>query len=152
MKKLFCYLFLLQLIPAVYSQDTGAPLISEKSAFTVGILQGGGSIVGADVEFMLSDRPGIQLGFGFVGFGAGVNYHLKPTIRSSFISLQYWHQGIGDKFAQDVLGPTFVFRGKKWLTFQIGMGAPLSRGPALADNYTQPPVMLLYSVGAYFPF
>lgn len=109
----------------------------KRSSITIGILQGGGSMVGADVEFLLTDRFGLQIGAGYVGFGGGLNYHFKPSIRSSFISLQYWNQGIGDSFSQNVIGPNFVYRGKKWFTAQIGLGVPLKKGPALPDiiNY-----------------
>ncbi len=117
-----------------------------------GILQGGGSLVGADFEIFVSRQLGIQVGAGFTGYGAGVNYHLKPSIRSSFVSLQYWHQGIADSFAQSAVGPNFVYRAKKWFTCQLGLGLPLAEGPALPDDFEQPPVMLLYSIGAYLPF
>src|SRR6218665_3600051 len=37
-----------------------------KSCLTVGILQGGGSLVGVDFEFLLTNGVGIQLGAGIV--------------------------------------------------------------------------------------
>lgn len=136
----------------LFSQKTQENIPYEKrSSITVGIFQGGGSLVGADFEYLLTKRFGLQVGAGIVGFGAGINYHLKPSIRSSFISLQYWNQGIGDSFTQNAIGPNFVFRGKKWFTCQIGFAFPLAKGPALPKNYEQPPVMLLYAIGAYFP-
>lgn len=122
----------------LFSQVEQVSEYAEKiSSITIGILQGGGSMVGADVEFLLTDRFGLQIGAGYVGFGGGLNYHFKPSIRSSFISLQYWNQGIGDSFSQNVIGPNFVYRGKKWFTAQIGLGVPLKKGPALPDiiNY-----------------
>lgn len=125
--------------------------IEKRNSVTVGFMQGGGSLLGADFEFLVSDRLGFQLGAGLVGYGCGLNYHFKPSIRSSFISLQYWNQGIGNSFSQNAIGPNFVFRGDKWFTFQIGLGVPLSRGPALPASFVQPPVMLMYSIGAYFP-
>jgi len=123
----------------------------KKNALTVGILQGGGSLVGVDFETLITDRFGVQFGAGYIGFGGGLNYHLKQSIRSSFISLQYWNQGIGSTFAQNIVGASYVFRGERWFTFQIGMGVPLQKGPALPRSYDQPPVMLMYSIGAYFP-
>jgi len=72
--------------------------VEKRKSITIGILQGGGSLVGFDLEFLLTDRFGFQVGAGFVGYGAGLNYHFKPSIRSSFISLQYWNQGIGRSF------------------------------------------------------
>ena len=124
----------------------------KRNSITIGILQGGGSLIGVDIEFLLTNRFGIQIGAGLVGFGGGLNYHFKPSIRSSFISLQYWNQGIGDSFAQNAIGPNFFYRGKKWFTAQIGLGVPLEKGPAMPDDFVQPPVMLMYSIGAYIPF
>lgn len=137
----------------LFSQEEQISEQTEKrNSITIGILQGGGSLIGADMEFLLTDRFGFQIGAGLVGFGGGLNYHFKPSIRSSFISLQYWNQGIGDSFAQNVIGPNFVYRGKKWFTAQIGLGVPLEKGPAMPDDFVQPPVMLMYSIGAYIPF
>ncbi len=124
----------------------------KRSCITIGIFQGGGSLVGADFEFLLTNHFGVQVGAGYVGFGGGVNFHFKPSVRSSFISLQYWNQGIGDSFAQNAIGPNFVYRGKKWFTAQLGLGMTLQKGPALPDKYEQPPFMLMYSIGAYIPF
>jgi hypothetical protein len=126
--------------------------IEKRNSITIGILQGGGSLIGADLEFLLTDRLGFQLGAGFVGFGGGLNYHFEPSIRSSFISLQYWNQGFGDSFVQNLVGPNYVYRSRKWFTCQIGLGFPLGRGPAMSDDLEQPPVMLTYSIGGYIPF
>lgn len=123
----------------------------KRNSITIGILQGGGSLIGADMEFLLTDQFGFQIGAGLIGFGGGLNYHFKPSIRSSFISLQYWNQGIGDSFTQNIIGPSFVYRGKKWFTFQIGLGVPLEKGPAMPADFEQPPVMLMYSIGGYIP-
>jgi len=137
----------------LFSQEEQVSEQTEKrNSITIGILQGGGSLIGADMEFLLTDRFGFQIGAGLVGFGGGLNYHFKPSIRSSFISLQYWNQGIGNSFAQNEIGPNFVYRGKKWFTAQIGLGVPLEKGPAMPDDFVQPPVMLMYSIGAYIPF
>lgn len=124
----------------------------KKTAITLGLLQGGGSLVGADLEFLLVDKLGIQVGAGLVGFGAGLNYHFKPSIRSSFLSFQYWNQGIGEGFVQSLAGPNFVYRGKKWFTFQVGLGKTLKKGPAFPTGKEMPPVMMMYSIGGYIPF
>ena len=123
-----------------------------KNSLTVGILQGGGALIGADYERLLTKRLGAQIGVGWVGFGAGLNYHFKPSIRSSFISVQYWNQGIGDSFAQNAVGVNYVFRGKEWFTFQIGLGIPIEKGSAMPTTFDMPPVMLMYSIGGYVPF
>ena len=126
--------------------------VKKEYCITMGILQGGGSLIGADLEFLLTSRIGFQVGVGIIGLGTGLNYHLKPWIKSSFFSFQYLNQGIGETFAQNIVGLTYVYRSKKWFTFQAGVGAPLNKGPALPDDYEQPPVMFLYSIGAYIPF
>ncbi|MBP1629890.1 MAG: hypothetical protein H6Q15_783 [Bacteroidetes bacterium] len=126
--------------------------VNMRKSVTIGVMQGGGSLIGADFEFLLTDYFGFQVGAGIVGYGAGLNYHFKPSIRSSFISIQYWNQGIGKSFTQNAIGATYVYRGKKWFTFQIGLGVPLEKGPAMPADFEQPPVMLLYSIGAYIPF
>jgi hypothetical protein len=153
MKK-FILIFLCGLlveITPLFAQDIQSAETEPKAALTVGVLQGGGSLIGADIEFLLGNRVGIQGGAGFVGFGAGLNYHLKPSIRSSFISLQYWHQGAGETFTQSLLGPGFVYRANKIFTASLGLGFALEEGPAWPDDKDQPPVMLTYSIGIYFP-
>lgn len=155
MKKTFLLsLFILSTV-GISAQETVAPVmaapVDKRAAVTVGFLQGGGSLIGVDFEYLAAPRLGLQAGIGYIGFGAGLNYHLRPAINSSFISVAYWHQGIGDTFAQDAVGGVFTFRARKLLSASLGLGIPLSRGPALADDFEQPPVMLLYSIGIYFP-
>ena len=119
---------------------------------TVGILQGGGSLIGADFEFLVEDHYGFQIGGGFVGYGAALNYHFKGGIRSSFLSFGYWHQGHQETYVQSLIGPTFVYRGPRWFTAQIGLGYQLEEGPAAQQlELDLPGTQLLYSIGAYFP-
>lgn len=150
MKRLLFVILLTLSISTLFSQVENSET-EKKTAITIGILQGGGGLVGTDFEFLLSEQLGLQVGAGLFSFGAGINYHFKPSIRSSFISFQYWNQGFGDSFVQSAVGPSFVYRGKKWFTFQIGIGKTLDKGPAFPANREQPPVMLLYSIGAYIP-
>jgi hypothetical protein len=152
MKKIF-YVFVCLLLINVHqvkAQDP-APIEDSKFAVTVGFLNGGGSLIGADFEIMAGDRVGLQLGAGLVGLGAGINYHLKPGIRSSMLSLQYWHQGVGDTYTQSLIGPSYVFRAKKLLTAQIGFGFALEEGPNWPEDKEQPSAMLMYSIGIYLP-
>jgi len=123
-----------------------------KNAITIGILDGGGSLIGFDIEMLLLQNIGIQVGGGLVGFGGGLNVHFKPSVKSSFISVQYWHQGFDKSFAQSLVGPSFVYRSKKWFTFQIGIGFALEKGPAWPSNTKQPEVMLTYAIGGYIPW
>lgn len=132
--------------------DSRETAIEYSGALTMGILQGGGSLVGMDLEYKYSDYLGVQAGIGLVGYGFGLNVHFKPTIRSSFFSLQYWHQGIDNGFTQSVAGPNIVFRGKKWFTAQIGLGFLIKEGPAWPENVEHTPVMLTYALGAYIPW
>jgi hypothetical protein len=131
----------------------------ERVAFTIGLLKGGGSLIGVDVEALLTDRIGLQAGLGLLGFGAGLNYHLSPRINSSFFQLTYWNQGLGDHHMQKLLGPSFVFRAKKILAAQLGLGYVLEMGPGM-DNYLRlnsmdrseyPPVIITYSIGIFIP-
>lgn len=123
-----------------------------KRAVTIGVLEGGGSFVGFDYEMMLTKSAGVQFGAGIIGYGIGINQHFKRTIRSSFLSLQYWHQGLYNSHTQSLIGPNIVFRDKRWFTCQIGFGIALDKGPAWDENTTKPPVMLTYAIGGYIPF
>jgi len=159
MKHFLALLFLLTTIN-LFAQDYYEersqikPTYQPTSCITVGILQGGGSLVGADLEVLLSDRFGAQIGGGIVGFGGGLNFHLKPGIRSSMISLQYWNQGIGNNFTQSLIGPNYVYRSKKWFTFQIGVGAILevNEESGIYEDARIPDAILTYAIGAYFPW
>lgn len=153
-KRLLLVLFVLPSVSLIAQDAIGAGLTSppeKRAAVTVGFLQGGGALIGVDFEYLVTPKIGLQAGAGYIGFGAGVNYHVKPAINSSFVSLAYWHQGIGDTFAQDAIGSVFTFRASKYLSASLGLGIPLSRGPALDIDFEQPPVMLLYSIGIYLP-
>ena len=153
MKKLFIISIISFALTAHLSSqlETDAESTVNKTSLTLGVLQGGGSLVGADFEALLTDRVGVQIGAGFIGYGAGINYHLKPGINTSYISLTYWHQGAGESYTLSLLGPTFVYRAKKIITAQIGLGFVLGHGPAYPSNLTKTPMILLYSIGVYFP-
>ncbi len=45
-------------------------------------------------------------------------------------SINIGQQGVGEILYPDVLGPTFVFRGKKWFTAQLGIGFAVDKGMA----------------------
>ena len=151
MKKILSLILILGSVHLL-AQETPARVRSEeRSALTVGVLKGGGSLIGADLEVLLTERMGIQVGGGLVGFGAGLNFHYQPSIRSSFFSFQYWHQGIGSSFAQSAFGPSFVYRGRKGLSAQIGFAVPLDEGPALPREFADRHLMLTYALGIYLP-
>jgi len=122
-----------------------------KAAMTFGILNGGGGLVGADLEFLVADRVGIQLGAGLVSYGVGINYHLGSGIRTSMINFGLWHQGVGQTHTQTLVGQTYIYRARKLFTSQIGLGFLVKEGPAWPADKTHSPVMLLYSIGFYLP-
>jgi hypothetical protein len=139
-------------------QSTGqnlAPVCrEERTSINTGLLMGGGGLIGADFEFLAGKRVGLQLGGGMGSMGFGINYHFKPCINSQFISIQYFHQGFGENHYASYLGPMYVFRAKKIFQFGIGFGSILTKGPRWETTYankTEPPVILLYNIGLYFP-
>lgn len=137
--------------------DIGLKELTKKSqrevgTFTFGILQGGGGIVGFEIGRLVSKYVGVHIGAGIVSFGGGVDFHFKPTALSSYVSLQYWHQGIKDDFVQSLLGPSYVWRSKFGLTAQIGIGFTVDRSrlgiATVGDNFG----MLTYAIGYYVPW
>ena len=137
--------------------------------FTTGMFYGGGALFGFEFENKFFNRIGIQHGYGcsfskisnpenigllhlgvnYISFGAGLNYHLKPTLRSSYISFQYWTQGVFDEFLQSVTGPVFVYRSKKFFTAQIGLGYVITKKPVFQYQYVKAPFMITYAIGFY---
>ena len=145
------YLFITLL--AVFSVQAMAQRVPspKKCAISAGVLQGGGGLVGVDFEYMFSNHFSAQAGFGLLSFGAGINYHFKPFINSSMISMVYWHQGLGDSHTVGWVGPVYTYRAPKVFQFQIGMGYKANYGPAATSEMRNLPVGLLYSIGVYFP-
>ena len=129
----------------------------ERTSINVGVLMGGGGLIGADLEFLLGKRVGMQIGGGLGSVGAGINYHFKPYINSQFVSVVYWHQGFGNNHYASYLGPVYTFRAKKILQFGIGFGTVLSKGAGWErawENKTNEPtgnIALLYNIGLFFP-
>lgn len=118
-----------------------------KAAISAGFFQGGGSTIGIDMEFLFLKRLGLQVGGGFGGFGAGINFHIKPKINSTFLSIQYWNRINYAKY----IGPTIVYRGRSWLTAQLGIGKIFDKNPDLTEEFSDSKYAILYSIGAYFP-
>lgn len=146
MKKL-----LLLFIAALISVQVMAQRVpsEKKTTISAGVLMGGGGIVGANFEYMPAKHFSFDVEAGLVSFGAGLNYHFKPYINSSMLSVVYWHQGVGDSYVQSVVGPVFTYRAPKVFQFQAGFGFKAGEGPnAIEDG---PDFMLLYSIGVYFP-
>ncbi|GHU85656.1 hypothetical protein FACS1894153_1270 [Bacteroidia bacterium] len=124
-------------------------------AISIGFLIGGGSLIGVDMERMfLKSKIGVQAGIGISSFGVGINYHLKPKLNSSFVSLVYWSQGFGKKnFYASYLGPIFTFRARKIFQCSLGYGLIVSKGENfwIASGYSDAISSILFNVGVYFP-
>ena len=124
---------------------------SEKNmSINVGVLMGGGSLIGADLEFLLGKHAGLQMGMGISSMGFGINFHFQPYINSSFLSLQYWRQGFGTNHYASYFGPMYTYRARKVFQFGIGFGVVQSRGP-MWDMDRDTPFVLLYNIGLFFP-
>ena len=145
--------FVLIVLVALFSVQLMAQRVpsEKKMSISAGVLQGGGGLVGADFEYLFSKYFSVQAGAGLLSCGAAVNFHFKPYINSSMLSLSYWHQGFGNAHTQSVVGPVYTFRAPKVFQFQIGMGYRVDEGPNLPEANKRAPVMLLYSIGVYFP-
>ena len=145
--------FVLIVLVALFSVQVMAQRVpsEKKMSISAGFLQGGGGLAGADFEYLFSKHFSVQAGAGWLSCGAAVNYHFKPYINSSMLSLTYWHQGFGNSHTQSVVGPIYTFRAPKVFQFQIGMGYRVHEGPALNPDYSKTKIMLLYSIGVYFP-
>jgi len=148
------YIYIIGILLTIHTHGTGQSEVVEPertAAVTIGIFQGGGSLIGGDFEKMLYKNLAVQAGVGIFGFGAGINYHFKPKVRSSFISIQYLKQGFGHYFVQNAVGSCFVYRANDWFTFQLGFARPLSRGPGFPKNLPKSDVILTYAIGLYLP-
>jgi hypothetical protein len=143
--------------PVAGGEETAGEEEPKTWAVLAGFLHGGGSLLGADLEVLAVDRFAVQAGAGYMGYGAAVNFHFEPTLRSHYLSLAYWHQGFSPDLSQQAAGLTFGFRSFEWLTAQLGIGYVLYRGETAVDNLKKAydtdslsQWMLLYSLGAFF--
>jgi hypothetical protein len=81
-------------------------------------------------------------------FSAGITFHLKPRLSSSFVSLQYQHKSIG--VASQSVGmvmPMFTYRAKKYFQAGAGIGSIVYKD-ALSDFRLGALTAMLY-LGAY---
>ena len=122
----------------------------EKTAITVGILNGGG-LLGAEVETLITSRIGAHVGVGFIGFCAGLDYHFRPTVNSSSITLQLRNQGIGEIHTDTSLGLGLTLR-KYHIALQIGAAYKLKQGPNTIDNWNTSTIIPQISLGYFSPF
>ena len=153
MKKLLLFVLVAMLaIPvtaqSVVGQKKGRVPSEKKASIAVGFMNGGGGLVGVDFEFLISQLLGVQGGIGFVSYGGALNYHFKPYINSSMVSLAYFHQGIGNSYTYSWVGPLYTFRAPKIFQASIGYGICVGQGPAVTEAYSG---TLIYNIGLYFP-
>ena len=160
MKKLFLVLMMALLAISALADENETSLLLQKKArvpsdkkvtLSAGLLQGGGGLVGLDFEYLFADHFSAQIGAGIVSFGAAFNYHFKPYINSSMISLGYYHQGVGQSHTVSWLGPVYTFRAPKIFQCQIGFAYKVGYGPAATSDMKKMQAGLLYSIGVYFP-
>lgn len=133
-------------------QEEKKPVEDKQGIITIGFLQGGGSLIGFDFERLVTKNIGIGVGFGFLGYGGALHYHIKPRANSSSIALNYWNQGMSTTYVQSLVGPSYVFRLKKLLSAQLGFGLLVQKGPKYNEAFQgkEYPVLLLYSIGMFF--
>lgn len=139
------------------------PVHSEKKyrdtqlgAISIGLLHGGG-LLGLEFEQLVSSRIGVQIGLGVLGYNFGANYHLRETVRSPFISLEYQHYGL--KFENMVIEKenailtlTYVYRSRHWFICGLGLGYALDPDLYATNDEISNPVMLVYTIGVYIPW
>lgn len=142
-------LLLIALLSVFAIQVSAQRVPSEKKcSIAAGYLNGGGGLIGVDFEYLMMPQLSVQAGVGVVSFGGAINYHFKPYINSSMMSLSYFHQGIGDSYFCSWLGPMYTFRAPKVFQASIGYGLCVDQGPAADKKYYG---SILFTFGVYFP-
>jgi hypothetical protein len=90
--------------------------------------------ISAEAEVLLAqNRWGALARVSRRDLSAGVTFHLKPRLNSSFVSLQYQHKSIG--IASQSIGmvmPMFTYRAKKYFQAGAGIGSIVYKD-ALSD-------------------
>jgi len=155
MKKILFFVLVVMLAVPMTAQSAnpkkGRVPNEKKCAIEVGFLNGGGGLVGVDFEYLFVDHLSVQAGIGAISFGGAINYHFKPYINSSMISLVYMHQGVGDSYTASWLGPMYTFRAPKVFQVSGGLGLKVGDGPAATSTSLKSSASLLFTIGVYFP-
>lgn len=133
--------------------DTTAVAEGSRNVYTVGVAQGS-ALIGADWEYRVSDKLGVQVGAGLVGFALAAVRHPNSGTRGRLISVVYKNSG----GRMSTIGPEFIFRfGEKklGLSAQLGLGLVLSVSDEVLDflgvtREEYPPVILTYAIGVTF--
>jgi hypothetical protein len=105
--------------------------------------------INAEAEVLFAqNRWGALARVGRRDFSAGITFHLKPRLSSSFVSLQYQHTSIGvASQSAGVVIPMFTYRAKKYFQVGAGIGSIVYRD-ALSDFRMGALTARLY-LGAY---
>ena len=158
MKKIVVILMMALLAIPAFSQESGSQTVvnqkkgrvpsEKKASVAVGFLNGGGGLIGLDFEYMLGKQISLQAGAGFISYGGAINYHFKPYINSSMLSLVYMHQGVGNNYSASWIGPAYTFRAPKIFQVSAGYGLCVGKGPAATTDYIG---SILFTIGVYFP-
>ena len=124
----------------------------ERVAINFGAFMGGGGLIGVDLGVLLGNRIGIQGGVGLPSFGIGLNYHLRPYINSSFVSLKFSQLGFGNLHTATTIGPGFDFRTRRFFQAGIDFGYVINKGPNFYNIFNEDiNVLFNFRVGLFFP-
>lgn len=144
--------FLLFALLAIFSVQAMAERIPNRknTCLSIGILNGGGGVLGADFEYLCGKHFSFQVGAGAISAGTAINYHFKSYINSSMISLNFWQQGFGPLWLQTLVGPSYTYRAPRYFQCQIGVGFRVAEGD-LYGGLPAIPIFPMCSIGVYFP-
>lgn len=137
------------------TEEKGKPNGSseDRTTITVGLFEGGGGIVGVELESLFNDRIGFEIGFGIVSFSLGLNYHVGlGGVKSSFVGIKYSSLGMGPGHLFKTVGPEYTYRSKKWFTGSVGFGGVVDRGPYFKElpKANQKDSYINLTIGGYF--
>lgn len=150
--KIWIFVFSLFSVAAIGQINPGIYERNEKTVIVLGYGSGGGSIVGADIETLLTGRLGFMAGAGFIGANVGFNFHLKPKIRSPYLSVQLWQNGLSYAHIYTSVGPYLGVRLFNFLNVEAGVGYILATGDNATQAVLDSDIALGLKVGAFFPF
>ncbi len=112
-------------------------------------MMGGGGLLGADIEALVLPHVSCQMGVGRSSFGAALNYHFRPEIKSPFLSLQYWQLGRAANHIATYMGPMFIYRNSSIFQAGIGYGYVVDKGAA--NRQPDKNFALMLQLGLCFP-
>lgn len=144
---LFAFLGTFSQNPVIVQKDRRWDFVSE-SAVSAGLGIGGNSAFGVELQTMFLPKLSAQLGAGIGGFSGGFNYHIYPSVRSPYFSLQAWQQGFATEYKASYAGAMFVYRADRLLQAGFGAGYQIHKNPAVEFDSKY---VLMFNLGVYFP-